>query len=116
MRFIIDECVGPSVVEWLRAQGHDVFSVFEQARGISDDVVIAKAYDEERILVTVDKDFGEMIYRRRARHRGIVLLRLDDERSTMKIVVLERLLNQYADRIPNQFIVVSEDQIRFAKI
>jgi predicted nuclease of predicted toxin-antitoxin system len=116
MRFITDECVGPSVAEWLREQGHDVFSVFDQAKGISDDMVIAKAYEEKRILVTVDKDFGEMIYRRKMSHCGIVLLRLDDERSSVKIAVLERLLNQYADRIHDQFIVVSDDQIRFAKI
>ena len=61
MRFLVDECTGPAVARWLREKGHDVFSVFEQARGMQDDVVIAKAFEENRILITNDKDFGEKV-------------------------------------------------------
>ena len=43
MRFLVDECAGPALGLWLRNEGHDVFSVFEQARGISDDAVIRRA-------------------------------------------------------------------------
>ena len=39
MRFMIDECTGPAVARWLREQGHNVFSVYEQARGMNDDIV-----------------------------------------------------------------------------
>ncbi len=63
MRFLVDECTGPAVANWLRAQQHDVFSVYETARGIDDDDVIRRAFAEDRILVTNDKDFGERIYR-----------------------------------------------------
>ena len=49
MRFIVDECTGPAVANWLRAQGHDVLSVYEQMRGSGDDTVIQKAYAEHRI-------------------------------------------------------------------
>lgn len=42
MRFLVDECSGPKVAEWLHDQGHAVFSVFEQARGMKDDQVIQK--------------------------------------------------------------------------
>ena len=61
MRFLVDECTGPAVARWLRQQGHDVFSVYEEARGMSDAEIIHKAFAEQWILITNDKDFGEKI-------------------------------------------------------
>ena len=55
----MDECTGPKVAAYLRDEGHEVFSVFDEARGIEDDEIIQRAYDENRILITNDKDFGE---------------------------------------------------------
>jgi len=40
MRFLVDECTGPFVAKWLREQAHDVFSVYDSARGLDDEVVI----------------------------------------------------------------------------
>jgi predicted nuclease of predicted toxin-antitoxin system len=116
MRFLVDECTGPAVARWLRAQQHHVFSVYEEARGADDDEVIQRAFAENRILITNDKDFGEKVYRKQLPHKGVILLRLADERSAIKIDVLERLLSAYADRIAGQFVVVTETKIRFARI
>lgn len=44
MRFIVDECTGPAVAHWLRQEGHEVFSVYEEARGMDDDEIIQKAF------------------------------------------------------------------------
>ena len=115
MRFLVDECTGPAVARWLRQQNHDVFSVYEQSRGMEDDRIIQKAFDENWILITNDKDFGEKVYRERHPHRGIVLLRLDDERARNKIDALQGLLRDYADRIPGSFVVVTETRVRFAR-
>jgi len=115
MRFLVDECTGPSVADWLRDQKHEVFSVFEEARGMDDDDIILKALEENWILITNDKDFGEKVYRDDRLHRGIILLRLEDERSLSKIQVLSRLLKAYPDRLLNTFVVVTEKQIRFAR-
>jgi len=98
MRFLVDECTGPRVAAYLRDEGHEVFSVFDEARGIEDDQVIQKAYDENWILITNDKDFGEKVYRERRPHRGIIFMRLADERPNNKIEVLSRLLELYTDR------------------
>lgn len=114
MRFLIDENMGPSVARWLREQGHDVVSIYETARGSSDDEVIALAYSENRILITSDKDFGDKVHRERWPHRGIILLRLRDERMVIKIHILGRLLNEYAVRLPDQFVVATERRVRFA--
>jgi predicted nuclease of predicted toxin-antitoxin system len=55
MRFLVDECAGPSVARWLVSKGHDVFSVFDSARDISDMEILERAFAEERIIVTNDK-------------------------------------------------------------
>jgi len=115
MRFLVDECTGPAVAEWLRKQGYEVFSVYDEARGLDDETIIQKAFTENWILITNDKDFGEKIYREGRPHRGVILLRLDDERATAKIEVLRQLLRNYGDRLSDQFVVVTETKVRFAR-
>ena len=115
MRFLVDECTGPGVAAWLRKQNHEVFSVFEESRGINDEDIIQKAASENWILITNDKDFGDKVYRDGRLHRGIILLRLADESSVSKIQVISRLLENYTDRLSDSFVVVTENQVRFAR-
>ncbi len=115
MRLLVDECTGPAVARWLREQQHEVFSVYEQARGMDDDGIIQKAFEENWILITNDKDFGEKVYRDKRPHRGVILLRLDDERAASKIDTLRRLFQDYADRLADHFVVVTETTVRFAR-
>lgn len=114
MRFLVDECTGSTVARWLRDQGYEVFSVYDEARGISDDDILQKALIENWILITNDRDFGDKIFRDGSLHRGIIFLRLDNERATNKINKLQLLLENYADRLPEQFVVVTESKVRFA--
>ena len=52
--------------------------------------------------------------RERCPHRGVILLRLEDERAESKIAVIRRLLENHADRLADQFVVVTETAVRFA--
>jgi uncharacterized protein with PIN domain len=107
----VDESTGPYVVaRWLRQEGHDVFSVYDEARGMDDDTII-----EQRILITNHKGFGEKVYRQRRPHTGVVLLRLEDERPRAKIATLRRLLLRHSDRLPGSYVVATEQRVRFAK-
>ena len=115
MKFLVDECTGPAVAGWLRDDGHEVFSVYEDARGVEDDIILQKAFEENWVLITNDKDFGDKVFRNGRLHKGVILLRLEDERATSKIKVLSRLLEKYIDRLPNAFVVVTQKQVRFAK-
>ncbi len=115
MRFLVDECTGSKVAEWLRDANYEVFSVFDEARGMTDDDILAKALTENWILITNDKDFGEMVFRERRTHHGVVFMRLDDERATNKIEVLQRLLEGYAEKLTEEFVVVTEAKVRFAR-
>ncbi len=115
MRFLVDECSGPKVAAWLAALGHEIFSVFDEARGMQDEQIIQKAYEESWILITNDRDFGEKVFRERRPHRGVIFMRLGDERVANKIDVIQRLLQSYADRLADQFVVVTDTQVRFAR-
>ncbi|MGD1859761.1 MAG: DUF5615 family PIN-like protein [Leptolyngbyaceae cyanobacterium] len=114
MRFLVDENTGVFVAQWLRQQGHEVFSVYEEACGTDDDEILRKAVAESWILITSDKDFGEKIFRDRGSPCGVILLRLADERSPNKIATLQRLLNGYAAQLANNFVVATEQKVRFA--
>ena len=115
MRFIVDECTGPAVAQWIRDQGHEVFSLYANERGMDDDILIQKAFSENWILITNDKDFGEKVYREHRPHQGVILLRLDDERVPNKIATLDRLIHAYGNRLTGHFVVASEKQVRFAR-
>ena len=115
MRFIVDECTGPSVAAWLREEGHDVFSVYDSARGSDDVMILNMALRENRVLITNDRDFGEMIFRLNMPHCGIVFLRLADNRSSSKIHILEKLLAGHQDIIEGNFITITEKKIRISR-
>lgn len=114
MRFIVDECSGPAVVRWLSENGHDVFSVYDEARGLSDDAILDKAVAENWINVTNDRDFGEKVFRSGRAHGGVVYLRLQDERAARKIEALASLLRRHLAALEGAFVVVTESQVRFA--
>lgn len=115
MRFLVDECTGPAVARWLRGLQHDVVSIYDEAPGLDDESVLQRAVAENRILITNDKDFGEMIFRANKPHKGVVLLRLEDERSAKKIEVLKRLLDEYADELAGNFVVARETVVRITR-
>lgn len=115
MRFLVDESTGPAVAAWLAERGHEVFSVFSEARGMDDDAIMRKAFEEDWILVTNDKDFGDKVFRLRSPHQWVVLLRLEDERAERKIEVIGRLLDQHEDHLPGRFVVATERRVRITE-
>ncbi len=115
MRFLVDECTGPAVAKWLQRLHHDVFSVYDVARGLDDESIIEKANLGNYILITNDKDFGELVFRMRKPHKGVILLRLEDERSENKIAVLQQVLESYSDKLVNNFIIVTEKTVRIVE-
>lgn len=77
MRFLTNENIARAVVEQLRTAGHDVLSAKESMQGVPDRDVLARAAAEERVLVTFDKDFGELAFRSRLPAScGVVLFRI----------------------------------------
>ena len=63
-------------------------------------------------MITNDKDFGELVFRMKRPHKGVILLRLKNERYKNKIAVLQRVLELYSDKLANNFITVTEKSVR----
>ncbi len=114
MRFLVDECVGPSVVRWLRMNNHDATSAYEDCRGWEDESILEKAYSEGRIVVTMDKDFGDMVFRMKLPHRGIILLRSAYCGPSEKISMMEKVLSLPESDLSGRFVVVTETAIRIS--
>lgn len=74
-----------------------------------------KALLENWVVITNDKDFGELIFRDNYAHHGIIFLRLSNERSTNKIECLKRLLAEFMEEISGQFVVVTDSNVRIVK-
>jgi predicted nuclease of predicted toxin-antitoxin system len=116
MRFLADECCDAATVDILRSKGHDILYVFETMRGATDDEILRRAYLENRILLTEDKDFGELVYRLQHPAYGIILLRFNPVEQHHKHTRLLQVLREYADQLVKHFIVIEVDKIRIRSI
>jgi len=113
LKFLADECCDAGLVVSLRAAGHDVAYVTDQNAGASDDEVLLRAYNEGRVLLTEDKDFGELAYRLRKPSAGIVLIRIDVKNRHIKWPRLKSLIENYEERLPGHFVVIHANKYRF---
>lgn len=80
MRFLLDESAEYRLASFLRNPGHDVTAIaHDYPAGLADTEVLALARREDRILITNDRDFGELIIRQRLAHAGVIFFRLSDQ-------------------------------------
>lgn len=112
MRFLIDESVDLRLVPYLRNLGHDVTAVAQDyPASILDPVVLEIAYEEQRVLVTNDRDFGQLVFRHRQPHAGVIYFRLGTSELNPILARLADLLGRYEHAI-DHFIVVTPHRIR----
>ena len=112
MRFLVDESAGTSISLFLQSLAHDVVSVADIAPQAADRDILARAVANDRTVVTNDKDFGTLVFRGGHPHRGVVLLRLQDESAANRVRVMANVLQQCNPILPNHFIVATEAHIR----
>ena len=103
MKFLIDRCAGRLLADWLRKQGHDVVESLELGPDPGDRALIGWAAKEARILITIDTDFGELIYVENLSHTGLV--RLPDVPARERILIMEDLLTRYETELQNTAII-----------
>jgi len=112
MRILADENFPGPVLRALREQGHDVESVKETMRGVTDREVLEHAQREKRLVVTFDKDFGELAFRfGLPATSGVILFRLSGDGpeadNARALAALARSLEWFGN-----FAVVTDDRIR----
>ncbi len=116
MKFLGDENLDWQIVERLRLDGHEVLYVVEMEPGIPDDEVLELANNQGAILLTSDKDFGELVFRLRQIAAGIVLIRLFGLSPNDRAEIIANAINQHADELLGAFSVISSKNIRIRKI
>lgn len=112
MRFLIDENVPRPIFEWLQSQGHDVLLAGEVAAGESDTHWLTLAESEQRLVVTADKDFGELIFRDQLNSHGVILLRLHDLAICERLTRLQEVWSVIEANPGGRFIVVTGQRVR----
>ena len=112
IKFLIDENVGYTLIKYLSDAGFDVKSVSELFPSRDDVFIMKKAFQDKRIIVANDKDFGYLTFKADLPALAVILLRFNDESPGLKINAIETILNLSEEKILNHFIVASENKIR----
>lgn len=115
MNFLADESVVRQIVERLRHDGHQVRYVAEMEPGISDEIVLDLANRERSLLITADKDFGELVFLQRHLMSGVILNRLTALSPTSKAKVIASALYKHGAALDQAFTVIMAGAIRIRK-
>jgi len=112
MRFLADENISRLVIERLRAAGLDVATVAATNPGASDNDVLALASVEERILITEDRDFGELVVRQRLGVHGVILLELDRLSNEAEADLVGGVVSANASKLAGSLVVIEPGRVR----
>lgn len=110
MKFLADMGIAQRIVQWLRENGHDAVHLRdERLHRLPDDAIFEKAFREQRIILTFDLDFGEILACSGDKHISVILFRLLNTRTPHVIDRLKKVLEDTADALQEGAIVVVEE-------
>ena len=114
MRFLADMGISPKTMAFLQSLGHDAVHLHDQGLDrLEDPAILAKAQEEDRILLTHDLDFGELIAVSGAKLPSIVVFRLRNMRPEMVSRYLQGIIDQHGESLEKGAIIsVTEGQVR----
>ncbi len=115
MKVVADENIDKEIVDRLRADGHDVLYVAEAEPGIDDRAVLDQSLQSDRVLLTADKDFGDLVFRQRLPHSGVLLVRLEGIGPEMKAALVAATFDGHGEELGSGFAVLSRRSLRFRK-
>lgn len=114
MKFMVDRCAGRRLAEWLRSEGHDVVESRTLGPDPGDRELLSRSAEEGRILVTIDTDFGALIYGEHAKDAGLV--RLPDVPAARRIQLMQEILRQHGASLgPGCVVTVRGNRIRVSR-
>ena len=115
MRFLADENCDFAVVRVLRAAGHEVRALAEETSRTDDREVIALAAQEQRVLLTEDKDFGWLAFVGGAKHEGVILIRFPGHERQSQASAVQTLVADHGDDLRGSFTVLQPGQARITR-
>lgn len=114
MRFLLDRCAGRTLADWLRSLGHDVVESRSLGPDPGDKELLRMAVKEGRILVTIDTDFGQLVFGEQISHSGIV--RLPDVPARRRLSLMHEVLRKHPqDLAAGAVITVRGERIRISR-
>lgn len=116
MNLLVDESVDKPIVVRLRQDSHNVLYIAELDPSIDDDTVLRYANQNSALLITADKDFGELVFRLGRIHTGVVLIRLAGLSPQAKAKIVSAVFANQADELVNAFSVISPGTVRIRHI
>ena len=116
MKFIADVNIEKPVIDYLAEAGYDIKWIPDYDCEISDEALLRMARSEKRILITNDKDFGELIFLQKRLSSGIILFRVKGQRTEEKVKLMKKLLRNYPDKLLNNFVIITERKLRFVSM
>jgi len=115
MNFLADEGVDKSIVDALKQEKHKVWYIAEISPGISDTDVLNIANEHQAILITADKDFGDLVFRQKRSNNGIILIRIEGLSQTEKSTLIINTVSVHAQELYHAFTVVTPKLVRIRK-
>lgn len=116
IQFLADENFDNRVVSTLLELGIKVSTVVESNSGIDDEAVLELANKKNAIILTEDKDFGELTFRLEKKSPGIVLVRLSGVDIGRKVELVTRVILNYATELKGAFTVITEEKVRIREL
>lgn len=114
MRFLVDHCAGRLLANWLRGRGYDAVEARELGTDPGDGMLLERAATEGRILVTIDTDFGELVYAKHAPHAGLV--RLPDVPAERRIALMRLVIERHRPALETRAVVtVRGERVRISR-
>jgi predicted nuclease of predicted toxin-antitoxin system len=115
IKFIFDVGVSKKAELYLREKGFDILSIREINHSMKDLDILNLAVKEQRIIVTMDKDFGELVFNSKFNHSGVLLLRMEDAGWQQKIEVLSEIFLTHSAELIGNFSVYQDKKLRIRK-
>lgn len=116
MKFLADENLEYSIISLLQEKKVKILAVRDIMKGATDSEIINYAFRNKLIIITSDKDFGELTFRLQKPIHGIILLRLPEAGNKEKSEILLAALNKLGNDVTNKFIVVEKHSVRIRSL
>ncbi|MBK8981543.1 MAG: DUF5615 family PIN-like protein [Ignavibacteria bacterium] len=116
LKFLVDVGVGKKVETFLYESGHDIKSIRQIDHRMKDSQILKLANEEKRTIITMDKDFGELVFNSGMSHYGVLLLRLDDSDGEEKVEIIKEIFTKYESSIRSNFCVYQNSRLRIKKV
>lgn len=115
MRFVADECLDARIIKRLVVDGHDLVVVRTELTGRKDEDVLRITRDRDAMLITEDKDFGELVFRLKAIHAGVVLVRMHGLTGAEQAQRVSQAVKDHGAELLNAFTVITGKRLRIRR-